>query len=94
MGWIIEMKTETLKKIVELADGFGWKVLEVDKQSIPYIQYSNISIFDTKNIQQSDQYPLLLRRAVEGWNRRNVNRWAEIQIGKYKVRFVSVPILE
>ncbi len=62
------MKSETLKKIIDLAAGFEYKFMKTYSKSIPHIQYSNISLFDIGNVEQWDQYPLLLRRAVEGWN--------------------------
>ena len=48
------MKTETLKKIVELADGFDLA--------------PGIGLTYKGDDNSKEFYPLLLRRAVEGWN--------------------------
>ena len=61
------MKTETLKKIVELADGFEW--LDANKELLhaPGLKlFGIIALIEDKIV-----YPLLLRRAVEGWNKKN-----------------------
>ena len=51
------MKPETLKKVVELADGF---------EIAP-----GIGLTYRGNDNSKDFYPLLLRRAVEGWNQKH-----------------------
>ena len=63
------MKTETLKKIVELADGF--EVIE-DVEGIGDICNYDRSIMSSPldEIHEYCHYPLLLRRAIEGWNRK------------------------
>ncbi len=56
------MKQETLKKIITLADGFAYD----DRLKAFYLNGDTWVWF--KEIQKWEDYPLLLRRAVEGWN--------------------------
>ena len=66
------MKTETLKKIVELADGFtNWMSLDLPCVKL-HTPEEKISIA-LKYIEKWEHYPLLLRRAVEGWNQSRSN---------------------
>ena len=59
------MKQETLKKIVELADRFGWFQETMHfNQCVEYKDSACISY----TVETWKHYPLLLRRAVEGWN--------------------------
>lgn len=58
------MKQETLKKIVELADGFEW----LENSDGWCITYGVYQYFDT-SVLYKNIYPLLIRRAVEGWNK-------------------------
>ena len=68
------MNTDYIKKLVELADGFEISDALAGKDSYDYSQfhvkyktsYSHIDTLKTWNM-----YPLLLRRAVEGWNRKH-----------------------
>ena len=59
------MKQEILKKIVELAEGFAYD----DSLKLFYLNGNTWIWF--KEIQEWEHYPLLLRRAIEGWNRSN-----------------------
>ncbi len=69
------MEQETLKKIVELADGFEWR----DKEGEDYevmLPENNTFLCSWCNHFKTDRwkqiyYPSLLRRAVEGWNKSN-----------------------
>lgn len=59
------MKQETLKKIVELADGFEISIY----RSFEFIHYKGDSCrHRLTDVVDWIHYPLLLRRAVEGWN--------------------------
>jgi len=82
------MKVGTLKKVVELAEGFRWHTLEVntdifkDYLTIPesfnvrhfyksafHGQINKpIKVYLSEVYKDGILYPLLLRRAVEGWN--------------------------
>lgn len=68
------MKQETLRKIVELADGF-----EISKEFATEgsydierfnIIYHKVSRSNVAHLKTWISYPLLLRRAVEGWNKK------------------------
>ena len=62
------MKQETLKKIVELADGFELEWLSGTLCiHTPDHEHWGVKTFNKTN----GPYPLLLRRAVEGWNKSN-----------------------
>ena len=59
------MKQETLKKIVELADGF--EIRKDDNHE--YIRIPNKAGISFEYLEKEKTiYPLLIRRAVEGWN--------------------------
>ncbi len=66
------MKQETLKKIVELADGFEYRIIgggASDKIITPSgDQPAYFTVIKSKEL-----YPLLLRRAVEGWTMTGVS---------------------
>ena len=58
------MKQETLKKIVELADGF-----EMEENEIMHHWFSGTRLHLSKVTATIwAHYPLLLRRAAEGWS--------------------------
>jgi len=66
------MKQETLKEIVELADGFEWYINRIEGVRVKFAE----SFFPYKSeivrgnlLWKGTYYPLLLRRAVEGWNK-------------------------
>jgi len=66
------MKQETLKEIVELADGFEWYINRIEGVRVKFAE----SFFPYKSeivrgnlLWKGTYYPLLLRRAVEGMNR-------------------------
>ena len=62
------MTEKTLKKIIELADGFeNWMSLDLSCVKL-HTPDEKISIA-LKYISKWEHYPLLLRRAVEGWNK-------------------------
>ncbi len=64
------MKQKTTKKIIELADGFeNWMSLDLSCVKL-HTADEKISIA-LKYISKWEHYPLLLRRAVEGWNKKN-----------------------
>ena len=81
------MKQETLKKIVELTDGFyiTCEPTEDDEGNIVYLDKYEVVVFDNQEYEtdifdfdtgkyQVDTwmlYPLILRRAVEGWNEKH-----------------------
>ena len=56
------MKVGTVKKMIMLAEGFAYN----DSLEAFYMQGSTWIHF--KHIQAWEHYPILLRRAVEGWN--------------------------
>ena len=61
------MKQETLKKIVELADGF-----EMEENEIMHHWFSGTRLHLSKVTATIwAHYPVLLRRAAEGWNKSN-----------------------
>jgi len=67
------MKQETLKEIIELADGFEWYINRIEGVRVKFAE----SFFPYKSeivrgnlLWKGTYYPLLLRRAVEGWNRK------------------------
>ncbi len=66
------MEQETLKKIVELADGFEY--IEVLGE-FTIIETPGRQVFHLNQLECGDWkcelYPFLLRRAVEGWNKSN-----------------------
>lgn len=59
------MKVGTVKKLIILADGFAYN----NSLEIFYSQGSTWTHF--KYIRQWEFYPILLHRAVEGWNENN-----------------------
>ncbi len=64
------MKTETLKKIVELGEGFEWDGDCEPSDDMITFRDGNY-IMHNENLDTWSGpvlYPLLLRRAVEGWN--------------------------
>lgn len=61
------MKQETLKKIVELAEGFD--IIRESSHWYGLIRYRNNSnLCMIQDVEAWGYCPLLLRRAVEGWN--------------------------
>ncbi len=66
-----KMKQETLEKIVEWAEGFEWENGQVNDPANFMYTPDNLSPEYRKDMWQLVDYPLLLRRAVEGWNRKN-----------------------
>ncbi len=62
------MKDKTLKKIIELAEGFEQLKGNIAFESC--IRYKEQICIITQ-IEQWDLYPLLLRRAIEGWNKKH-----------------------
>jgi hypothetical protein len=62
------MKQETLKKIVELADGYHWEDGQVNDPANFIYTLDNLNPEYQKNIWELVDYPLLLRRAAEGWS--------------------------
>ena len=61
------MKQETLKKIVELADGFEYRIIGGGASDKIITPSGNQPAYFTV-VKSKELYPLLLRRAVEGWN--------------------------
>ena len=62
------MTEQILKKIIELAKGFEQLKGNIAFESC--VRYKEQICIITQT-EQWDLYPLLLRRAVEGWNRKN-----------------------
>lgn len=58
------MELDELKKIVELAEGFNWK--PYSDSIIIYFHYKTTTVIS--GIRNWLYYPLMIRRAVEGWN--------------------------
>ncbi len=72
------MKQETLKKVIELADGFICeKVYSPDNRELCRIKFTNeIGIWCMSGVVENwSYYPLILRRAVNGIN----------EIGEYEI---------
>jgi len=65
------MKQETLKKIVELAEGFAYERIydPTGKETARIVLINKTGIWCIIDIiERWEYYPLILRRAVEGWN--------------------------
>lgn len=82
------MKQETLKKIVELADGFTYeRIYDPSGRELYRVNLTNIfgrwSVICI--IEKWEHYPLLLHRAVQGWNRQNERE--QIKITRYEIIF-------
>ena len=69
-------KQETLKKIVELADGFENIITSLDLPCVELCTPDEKISIALKYVEEWEHYPLLIRRAVEGWND-NTNRTPE-----------------
>ncbi len=67
------MKTETLKKLVELAEGF--EISEyVHKATVEYREWWQWA----ENVETWEHFPLLIHRAIQGFNR--INKRIEINL--------------
>ncbi len=65
------MKQETFKKIVELAAGFEWYINRLEGVRVEFAESCfayRSEIVRGNLLWKGTYYPLLLRRAVEGWN--------------------------
>ena len=62
------MKQETLKKIIELTNGFENWTASMDLPCVKLNTSEEKISIALKYTTKWEHYPLLLRRAVEGWN--------------------------
>ena len=65
-----------IKKIVELADGFDWEIEETGTEIVGCPDGGIISIFEMEA--ERANFPLLIRRAVDGFNRNYSDKFRSI----------------
>ena len=80
------MKPKILRQMVELTDGFDWEIEETGTEIVGCPDGGIISIFEMET--ERANFPLLIRRAVDGWNRKSSdmdaikpNKWCVAHCG-------------
>lgn len=79
---------DIIKKMVELAEGFEYQ--EDDGHTRKVINYNKYKSFYELDMRHSYIFPLLIHRAVEGWNKRKRERNFKIVTKWNRVIYVEV----
>jgi len=81
------MTENQIEKAVELAEGFE---LKVNRKNTKYINYKSWFIFEFQDTTEWEYYPLLLYRAMEGFNLRNIkNEYKYINLDSDIINYSS-----